>query len=304
MQESIKYFNREKKTVEVEKVYGDALVRWLYCTPTGKSLSAILCKAPISRIYGLTQDSKLLSRHKVRPFIHDFNIQIDDFKPGSVQAQDIRDSYLSFNEFFIRPFKDGKRPIVSDTKLMAAPAEARYLGFESIKDDQTFPVKGVQLTAKALLKNSKWEQTFRDGPLMIARLCPVDYHRYHFPDDGEVIEDYRINGNFHSVNPIALRYRDDIFSENERHVSILETKNFGKVAYIEVGATMVGKIIQSYHGKSFQKGQEKGYFLFGASTVVILGEKGKWKPSEDMLKHSQEKMEVYLKLGDAVANVI
>lgn len=295
----IQYFNRKKNQLEIEKVYGDALVRWLYCSPSGKFLTNILCRAPMSKAYGLIQDNAFLSGRKVRPFIKEFNIPIDIYEPGSLKSSDIRDSYASFNEFFIRRFKPGQRPIVENEK-MAAFSEARYLGFESINPDQTFPVKGQELTAKALLNNTKLANEFEDGPLMIARLCPVDYHRFHFPDDGTVESEYRVSGLFHSVNPVALRFKDEVFSENERHVSILNTKNFGKIAYIEVGAICVGKIVQSYTGKTFTRGQEKGYFLFGASTVIVLGEKGKWSPSKDILENSKKQIETYIELGDEV----
>ncbi|MFZ4713930.1 MAG: phosphatidylserine decarboxylase [Bacteriovoracaceae bacterium] len=302
-QESIKYYNRSKSQMEVEKIYGDGFLRWLYTTAMGKALTKLFCKAPLSKVYGLAQDSTFLSKKKVRPFISDFNIKIDDFQAGSIQSDDVRDSYATFNEFFIRPFKSGKRNFVQG-KEMPAFAEARYLGFESISPNQKFPVKGEELSASALLANGKWMKIFDGGPLMIARLCPVDYHRFHFPDKGTVLDDYRISGQFHSVNPIALRFRDEVFSENERHVTIFETENFGKMAYIEVGAIMVGKIIQSYQGKNFLRGQEKGYFLFGASTVIVLGEKGKWKPSADMLEYSKKEIEVYLQLGDSVGVAI
>lgn len=295
----IKFYNRETKTFEIEKVYGDALVKWLYNSKPGQIISPFLVKAPLSKIYGLLQSSALISRRKVRPFINEFNIKIDDYKNGSVPNKEIRDSYLTFNEFFIREFKEGKRPFVQGKELSAF-SEARYLGFKSIDRDQAFPVKGEELTARALLENEKYAKFFEGGPLMIARLCPVDYHRFHFPDDGEVETDYRVHGEFHSVNPVALRYKDEVFSGNERHVTILNTLNFGKIAYIEVGAIMVGKIIQSYKGKSFKRGQEKGYFLFGASTVIIIGEKGKWLPSVDILKNSEEQIETYIKLGDVV----
>ena len=148
-----------------------------------------------------------------------------------------------------------------------------------------------------LVAKEKWAETFSEGPLVVARLCPVDYHRYHYPDDGLVLESYRVPGILHSVNPIALKQKSEIFLKNERQVSILETKNFGKLAYIEVGATCVGKIIQSSKSKNFSRGEEKGYFLFGGSTVILLGEKGAWTPSQDILDWTLKGTEVYLKLG-------
>ncbi len=186
---------------------------------------------------------------------------------------------------------------------MPAFCEARYLGYKEMNDDVKIPVKGHFLTSSELLQDSKWAKTFEGGPLMIARLCPVDYHRFHFPDDGKILSAYPIAGRFHSVNPIALKEKPDIFITNERFVTILETENFGKLAYIEVGATCVGKIVQSrpLHG-DFKRGEEKGYFLFGGSTVVLLGEKGKWSPSELMLEKTNAGMEVYHQLGSSLAH--
>ena len=142
---------------------------------------------------------------------------------------------------------------------------------------------------------------FDGGAFLIARLCPVDYHRYHYPDNGKTIKAFQIKGNYHSVNPLALKYRPDIFMKNERRVSILETENFGKLAYIEVGATCVGKIVQSFdESLPFKRGDEKGYFLFGGSTVIVYGQKGRWVPSPDIIKNTELGIETYIHLGDTV----
>jgi phosphatidylserine decarboxylase len=187
---------------------------------------------------------------------------------------------------------------------MPAPCEARYFGYEAIDETVSVPVKGKFLRADALLGDIDKAAPFIGGPLVIARLCPVDYHRYHYPESGKTIEAYPVHGEFHSVNPVALKNKPDIFIENERRVAILETKNFGKIAYIEVGAAMVGKIIQSHdETKSFRRGQEKGYFLFGGSTVIILGEKGRWTPSKDMIENTLKGMETYIQLGDEIGIV-
>jgi len=185
---------------------------------------------------------------------------------------------------------------------MPAFAEARYTGHASITNETTFPVKGKYLTAEGLLGNADIARPFHEGPLMIARLCPVDYHRYHYPDSGKVLDHYPVKGRYDSVNPLALRLKPEIFIENERHVSLLQTEHFGKIAYIEVGAICVGKIVQSHRwNKPFMRGEEKGYFLFGGSTVVILGEKGAWRPSDDILEKSKQNIETYVQLGDEVA---
>ncbi|MCO4794702.1 MAG: phosphatidylserine decarboxylase [Bacteriovoracaceae bacterium] len=294
----IKYFNRLTGNEEIEKVYGVGAVRWLYQTSLGKILQKLLCTAPISGFYGVLQDSAF-SANKIKPFIKNFNINMDDYLPQDGRSMD--DPYSSFNNFFIRRFKDGVRPVESDQNLMPAFSEARYFGYDSMTDEAAIPVKGQYMSAKALLAHDKWESTFAEGPLLLARLCPVDYHRFHYPDSGKVLDHFALHGAFHSVNPIALKERPEIFMINERQVTILDTENFGKLAYIEVGATMVGKIIQSTDLTSFERGQEKGYFLFGGSTVIVLGEKGKWKPSDDLLSNTKKGMETWVPLGQNLA---
>mgnify|MGYP000123733704 FL=1 len=293
----IQYFNRHTGQNEIEKVYGDAAVRWLYESTSGSFASTALVKAPISVLYGFMQDLPF-SKFKIDEFVKNYNINLEDYVPE--EGRTWNSPYSTFNQFFIRKFKDGKRPFESDSNKLAAFSEARYFGYESITDEQSIPVKGKFLNSKELLANSKWTETFKDGPLLLARLCPVDYHRFHYPDDGKVLDYYKVNGAYHSVNPIALKAKNDIFSTNIREVTILETENFGKLAYVEVGAIMVGKIVQSGDLKNFKRGDEKGYFLFGGSTVIVIGEKGKWKPSSDIIENTKEKRETYLHLGSEV----
>ncbi len=298
---SIRFWHRANKKIETELVYGDRFIRFLYDSSLGKLTGRVFANKYFSQLYGYFQEQPS-SHGKVRPFIEKFQIPIHEYEPGSRPASLIEDSYKTFNEFFIRKFKPCQRPFVADTKRMPAFAEARYVGFKSITDDLTFPVKGKDLNAYGMLGKSEIAKLFEGGPLMVARLCPVDYHRYHYPDAGKVIEHYTIHGEYDSVNPLALKLKSNILIENERQVSILQTENFGKIAYVEVGAICVGKIVQSHPwDKPFLRGEEKGYFLFGGSTVVILGEKGAWEPSKDMLDNTQNGMETYIKLGDEVA---
>jgi len=295
----IQYFNRELGKYETEKVYGDGAVRWLYDSSTGRAASKILIKKPLSKVYGAIQ-SLPLTKSKVAPFIRDFNIQIDEYLPTEGRSES--DPYGSFNEFFIRRFKEGKRPFSDESTVMPAFCEARYFGYESLNKEVRVPIKGSEWEASKLLANEKWSSTFEGGPCLLARLCPVDYHRFHFPDDGVVSEFYKVSGALHSVNPLALRKVPEIFAVNERHVTIMETKNFGKLAYVEVGAICVGKIVQSREMKgSFNRGEEKGYFLFGGSTVILLGEPGRWKPDEVLLENTLKGIETYQKLGSGIA---
>lgn len=297
----ISYFNRSNQSVETELVYGDGAIKFIYDNSFGRILAPIVASKPISQLYGCYQDWPI-SKSKVPPFVEKFNIDLSMYKGGSITAEKKENSYKTFNEFFIREFEDNQRTFIDDKNTMPAFCEARYFGHQEISNDVEIPVKGKLLKSKDLLGGSKWSQTFEGGPLLIARLCPVDYHRYHYPLSGETLDSFQISGQYHSVNPLALTAKPEIFIVNERRASILNTEKFGKLAYIEVGAAMVGKIIQGHdEAKPHSKGDEKGYFLFGGSTVILLGEKGKWRPSEDILRNTNNGIETYLHLGDEVA---
>lgn len=301
-EKQITIYDDEKQTYTEEKIYGGDLLYWLYNSKLGKVISKTAVKPFWSKLTGSIQNGKA-SRKKIKKFITDFHIRTDEYQAGSKNVEGIEfwKSFKNFNEFFMRKFKPGMRLFPEAPIDFPAFVEARYLILENLDDNSEFPVKGKFLNSKALLKNEKWQKEFKDSVIIIGRLNPTDYHRFHFPDNGRVLDEYRINGNFHSVNPIALNLHDEVFSENERHVTILETENFGKIAYIEVGAMMVGKIIQTYEGLNFKKGQEKGTFKFGASTVIVLVKKGIVEFSKDVVERSEnERVETLIKLGTKI----
>ncbi len=286
----IKFFNRKKGVVEIEQVYGNAVIQWLYGTFLGKLISFITSMSFVSKIYGAMQN-RTESIRKIPSFIRQFDIDMELFENYK---------YGNFNDFFIRKFKDDQRIFVSEIQHMPAFCEARYLGWKSIEENMLIPVKGKYLTPKALL-GKKWCKSFDGGPLMIARLCPVDYHRFHFPDAGIVEDSYRLSGRLHSVSPIALKQKGNILCTNERHITILDTENFGKLAYVEVGATCVGKIVQTHKESSYFRGDEKGYFLFGGSTVILIGQAGKFQIDSDILERSLSGLETLIELGQPIA---
>ena len=289
----IRFVELDSGVVQEERVYGGFWIKLLYGTLLGRAISALIAAPPFSRFYGWLQD-RPKSKRKVKPFIEKFAINMNDFRPQDGRTAD--DPYSTFNEFFTRRVTEHARPFAQD-ELFPAPCDARYFAYASLTDDVSIPVKGSCFKAGALLNHPKWNAVFDQGPGFIARLCPVDYHRFHFPDSGKVLDSWRIAGALHSVNPWALAFREDIFMINEREVTILETERFGRLAYVEVGATCVGKIKQTHQGETFHRGDEKGMFLFGGSTVIVLGEPGKWVVDERILNHTNEGIEAYLKMG-------
>jgi len=300
----IRYHNRVSNRVENEKVYGSQYVDLAYKNGFGRFLTRNFFTKPwLSKIMGAYEDSSA-SVSRIAPFIAQYEIKMDDYEPQE---------FKSFNDFFIRKFRKEKRPFNPSPKAFCAGAEARYLAFENITANSRVKVKGIELSISELFGTTKeahaLAQEFDGGTVIIARLCPVDYHRFHFPCDGEVIKQYRVEGLLHSVNPVALSVCPDIFLVNERQVCILNNHSLGNVAMIEVGALGVGKIIQSYSkqnsfvGTKFEKGREKGYFLFGGSTVIWVLKKGAITLAQDLSansSNSKDVLETWIPLGDTL----
>ena len=298
--DAILYVDLDSGEVEVENVYGGFWIRLLYGTGLGRLVSGAVAAPAVSRIYGRLQD-RPSSRRKIRPFVERFGIAMDDFLVE--EGRPPHDPYSSFNAFFTRRARPDARP-VAEPPALPAPCDARYFGYAALDESVRVPVKGRFLAAPALLRNEAWSESFVGGPGFVARLCPVDYHRFHFPDDGEVLDSWRLPGALHSVNPWALAARADIFLRNERQVSILATANLGKLAFVEVGATFVGSIVQTHTGPRFSRGDEKGMFRFGGSSVVVLGEPGRWSVSPKVLENTANGLETYLKMGRALGRAI
>jgi phosphatidylserine decarboxylase len=279
--------------METELVYGENWLRWLYESRTGQILAdTLLSRAWISKVYGAYQSSGISAR-KVPSFVRNFSIPLEEYE---------QQRYSSFNEFFIRKFKPGVRKFPDAPSEMGSCAEGRVLAYAEVAPQTSVPIKGTVLTVDSLLSNFEYARMFSGGPAFVIRLCPTDYHRFHFQDQGQTLEHYRMSGRLHSVNPVALHYDPKILVTNERQVSILETENFGRLAYIEVGALCVGKIVQTHSPLlGFKRGDEKGYFLFGGSTVVLVGEKGRWTPEPDLLERSLAGIESRVRLGETIA---
>jgi phosphatidylserine decarboxylase len=296
MARSIQVWDRAGGRMFVEKVHGGAGVALLYHTVPGRWIeSALFSRRIVSRLLGAWHGARF-SRGMIPGFIRSQQIRMEDFQPSQ---------YRSFNEFFVREFRTGAREFPAERSVFPAFAEARYLAFSSVTPDMNFPVKGTSMLATPMLAVPKEAgidpDRFRGGPLLIARLCPADYHRYHYPDQGRTLAAWTVHGRYHSVNPAALTALRDVFVRNERRVAILETENFGCLAYVEVGALGVGRIVQTHHEtERFERGGEKGMFLFGGSTILVFGESGAWTPSADLLEKSAEKTESLVRLGEPV----
>ena len=162
-------------------------------------------------------------------------------------------------------------------------------------------VKGEMFSLLELLQDRSLAERYSSGSLLLSRLCPVDYHRFHFPASGVPTETKMIHGPLYSVNPIALRQNIRILARNKRCITELQTERFGKVLLLEIGATCVGSICQTYSPNvSVPKGAEKGYFKFGGSSTITIFEPDRIRFDQDLLEHSQQHREVFARMGDRV----
>ncbi len=292
------YYNRKIKCVEEEQVAAGKYIEWMYSSPIGMGLlEKIFKKKLISVLYGRYCDSRW-SQRQVKSFVKNFNINMEEYH-GNIG------DYKNFNEFFARNVKTEARPIEMDPNALISCGDGKFLAYENIDKDQMFQVKGITYSLKELLRDQALAGFYHGGSCLVLRLAPTDYHRFHFIDDGVCEKTIKIKGEYYSVNPMALKKIPKIFCENKREITILDSDNLGKVAYIEVGATFVGSIIQTFEkGKRIFKGQEKGYFKFGGSTVILLFEKNKIQIDEDLIKNTQEDLETKLFMGEKIGTAL
>ena len=290
----IQYLNRESGELETEQVYGEGFLRWAYGNPLGKIALHSFVKRPFfSRWYGRRMDQPKTNA-KILPFLSTYGLDPDDFEKKP-------EDFTSFNDFFSRKLSPGARPLANSPIVF--PADGRHLGFDKASEISSVFVKGQKFDVAGLLGCEKLAEKYQDGPLLLSRLCPVDYHRYHFPCAGVPGPTRIINGPLFSVSPLALRQRLSYLWENKRAVTELITEDFGTVICMEIGATCVGSIHQTFTpGQAVAKGQEKGYFAFGGSSTLLIFEPGKIQLAEDLLKTSQRQIELYAKVNSAVAD--
>lgn len=290
----IEVYNRQTKELEIEKVAGDNYIKWTYESPIGKSLLELFVKKKLfSKLYGVYCDSKF-SRKKISNFVDTFDIDMNI-------ANNTIDDFKNFNEFFIRTLKENSRPIDLNKDILISPGDGRLFAYENISIDKLIQVKNIHYSLSELIGDDSIAKDFEGGTCLVLRLCPTDYHRFHFIDNGIPLENNIINGNYYSVNPIALERIPKLYCQNKRDWSIFKSENFGDIIHIEVGATCVGTIIQSYKPLlKVNKGDEKGYFKFGGSTTILLFKKDTVKIDSDILNQTKLGYECKVLMGEKI----
>ena len=262
-------------------------LKFLYNNSIGRILLYPLVNSSIiSKIAGAYMDS-IFSYPLIKRFIKKNNINMDDYE---------KTKYSNFNDFFIRKIKQEKRVVASNGLI--APCDAK-LTYYKIDDNLVFKVKNSKYSLKNLIDNSDLSKEYINGELLVFRLSPEDYHHYYYIDDGKYISSYQVKGKYHTVNPIVYD-KYEVFKENERIISVLDTDNYGKILYIEVGALLVGKIVNEAVNGKFKRATEKGYFKFGGSTVILVFKENAISLDKDIIKNSKNGYETIVKYGEKI----
>ena len=289
----IRYVDRTTGQIKTEKVVSETALYWLYNNPLGElTLQALLKRKFVSDVYGWLMHTHWSVR-KIEPFIKTYHIDTSQFQ---------KQNYQSFNDFFIRKLKPGARKIDTDSNVVVSPADGKVFAFQDISG-QSFIVKGYRFDLKSFLQNDSLARVYNKGSLLLFRLCPTDYHRFHFPVGGKLSKVIKIQGDYYSVNPIALRKRIKIFCENKRDYQTIDSPVDGNVVMAEIGATMVGSIVHTFQGTIAMKGAESGYFQFGGSSIILLFKSGKIRIDNDLLKNTKSGLETEIKIGQWVASL-
>jgi len=290
----IRYVDRATGQIKTEQVEAGGWLYWLYNNPVGElSLNAVVKRKFASEWYGKKMN-KPGSASKIAPFVKKYHIDLNDFQ---------KKDYNSFNDFFIRKLKPGARKIDTNQNVVISPGDGKILAYENV-ENQDFIVKGYRMNLRSFLRNDSLAKIYSDGSLILLRLCPYDYHRFHYPVSGTLSPVVRIKGDYYSVNPIALQQDIRIFCENKREYQMISSKKFGHVLMAEIGATFVGSIVQTHRGDTAVKGGEAGYFKFGGSSVILLFQKGKISIDTDLLENTRHHLETQVKMGEPVGKAL
>jgi phosphatidylserine decarboxylase len=274
-------------------------VSFLYNTPPGRLILRLLVKPAVSKIFGRLANSRL-SRIFIKKFIRKNNIDMGEYLNTGGKYK-----YKSFNDFFIREIKKECRPLPEDMRAVFAPCDGKLTAYpitdqtETKTDAGVFKIKNSLYTVGSLLADKELAKEFEGGVCLIFRLMPDDYHRYYYIAGGEILSHRKIKGRLHTVRAVALK-RYNIYAQNSREYITAQTKKFGKIIQMEVGALFVGRVSNHKTEGAFSRGEEKGMFEFGGSTVVMLFQKDKIKIDAIIFENTKNNKETIVKLGDKI----
>ncbi|KAK0755599.1 hypothetical protein N5P37_011841 [Trichoderma harzianum] len=237
------------------------------------------------------------SRRRIKAFVDAYGINMRDFEPSDISR------YPTFEDFFTRALKTASRPIcnVDDPSHAVVVADSRVVVFNSIGEAKALWIKGKNFSLNDLVMSNEVGDKFRHAAIASFRLSPQDYHRYHSPVQGTIQSFQSLPGDYYQVDPVALQSNVDILTRNRRDFVVMETKEFGEVLFVAIGATDVGsvQIHKKYQraGETVKKGDELGVFLFGGSSIIVAFQRGSIKFDDDLLGLSEQKIQTSVEVG-------
>lgn len=272
-----------------EKIKDDSRsLRFLYKNAFGRVCLKLLVAPWVSKVAGKFLDSGF-SRCLIPSFVKKNDIDMSQYE---------KVEYHDFNEFFTRKILPELRPVDMSDENFVAPCDGLLSSYH-IQSDTVIPAKQSEYKIADLIDSDKEAAGFMGGTCLVFRLCVNHYHRYAFFDDCEISAPKFIPGKLHTVRPIALE-NDRVFTTNSREVTYLDTKNFGRCAQIEVGAMLVGKIANNLLQNPAKRGEEKGKFLYGGSTVILLLPAGVVDLDDSYFELTNKGYEVPVKMGEVL----
>lgn len=261
---------------------------FLYRTVPGRLMLSVLTRPLISRGAGWFLSSPL-SRPLIKPYIRLYGLDMS-------LCEDT--DFPTFNDCFTRRYRAEVRPLCPEEDALMSPCDGALSAYQ-IDDGLVLPVKQSFYRIADLVRDDALAEEFRDGICLVFRLQVTDLHRYLFIDDGRILSSRKIPGLLHTVRPIALR-EIPVFTENAREVTVMETGHLGRLVQVEVGAMMVGRI-ENNPVQSFVRGQEKGRFLFGGSTIILLLKKNSIKIKPGFFTRTEKGLETPVIAGEKLS---
>lgn len=276
-----------------EPIFNEPWLRFMYYSPAGAMLRHALLRTRLfSSLYGRLNRAARSAR-KIRHFIDTYGIDTRELD-RPIEA------FPSFDAFFTRRLRQGARPIDATPERLVSPADARLIAYRA-DHDRVFPVKGRDFSLDALIGKPGIAHEYVGGTVVVLRLAPFDYHRFGYLDDATVGRAWSTGHLYEAVHPYALWANARSFTVNVRDCCVLHTRHFGKVLHIDVGALGVGAITQfSWPGAHVERGQEKGLFSLGGSTIVLVFQRGMVRLDEDLETHSANGIETLVRYGEGI----
>jgi len=292
------YYDRERGSFETEKVYARGFLRWLYNSRSGGLCARLLVATPLpSRVWGALHRTRW-SRRRIPAFALRMGIDLSESQKSVAE-------FDSFNEFFTRSLRAGSRRACAEPDVLVAPVDGKVLAYPRVEAQATFRIKRAAFNLEGLLRDPALAATFAGGSMLVCRLGLSDWHHFHFPDSGTPGPAVAIPGRYHAGGPYAERALVPFFAENQRMLVRFDSDHFGAMAMVELGALTVGSIRQRFQpGVRVRKGDPKGFFELGGSTVVLLFREGTIQLDQELCALTAREIECYVRMGQPLGRSV